>query len=303
MKGSGVKRFVNILFVALIIICTSKTCAMADVPMTDVEPVQTIAQEQVVDLASIPTDGGICHLARLPIDVMNRIAQLLPFNDRETEAKFIERTSCISKAVPCQYYEHLLAPLAELSSKQRGIGVGFCPDKTKFVFVQLLWTIEPELLTIFDIKQGRKTHGQYICGRTTPLIALSQCGQMFAIIKMEVGFSEHHGCQSFKPVLFLENTVTKKTEEFSIPDRLLQVTSVGFNKQGTHIIVYGLDGNKVRFSPRRNDFTGKLTHHFIFPLESDAKIIEEKSEKKLDDYFKRRPICKKILANISDVSR
>jgi len=90
-----VKKFASVLSIALTVIVVAKINSMDDLTMVDAMQVQTVVQASTVDRASAPTDG-ICHLARLPVDVMNYIARLLDLDYGETEAEFIEQDFGVS---------------------------------------------------------------------------------------------------------------------------------------------------------------------------------------------------------------
>jgi hypothetical protein len=290
--------------IVLIIIYTSTISAMNDVPMSDVQPVQAVEQALTVDRASAPTDG-ICHLACLPVDGMNYIAQFLPFNNRETKEELIART-CEPKTVPHQYYEDLLThiyagpTMIPENNCDRNIKVAFCPQKTKFVFFENFHGMGflKMTLTIFDLTTKTTIFTQKFDATIVRHLALSQCAQMFAFICNKIDDPSYYYVEEphYENALFVKNIKTEKIQKFSIPKQSVNINSIAFNKQGTHLIVHGVDLNKITISHGVHDYDAYEDDrcHLIFPLESDAKIIEEKSEKKLDEYFRQNWICREI---------
>jgi hypothetical protein len=286
------RKFVNILSIALIIIVTSKIGAMNDVPMSNVQLVQAVEQAPTVHHASIATTDGICHLARLPADVLNYITQ---FVTSETQTELIERT-CVPKEVPCQYYEQLLTPIGVPPSRQRNIRVEFCPDQTKFVLFEELHGLSKKTLTIFDLKKQQKMYTQDLNKPSICLVGLSRCGQMFANIQRNVDpftfLMVNKGVHS-GDVLVIKNIVTNQIQEIFIPNHSLDTISICFNKQGTHLIMHRMVRRDSRWTEEECR-TKRTRDHLIFELAPDVKIEEETIAKTLNEYFKRNRVCNNI---------
>jgi hypothetical protein len=271
-----VKKFASVLSIALTVIVVAKINSMDDLTMVDAMQVQTVVQASTVDRASAPTDG-ICHLARLPVDVMNYIAQLLDLDYGETEAEFIERT-CVPKKVRNEHCESLLARTEE-GPFSRTLKAAYCPDQTKFVLLEIFTGMycPKDTLTIFNLRTKKIMYTQNPDRTHVCFVGLAQSAPMLAFIH------QHETSTEYKDILVIKNVVTRAKQEFSIPDNFFKIVSIGFNMQGTHAIVHGTYYRELDQSAVRG--------HLIFPLEPEAQA---KSEKTLKDYFRRRQICNNI---------
>lgn len=65
-------------------------------------------------------ERGICHLARVPVEVRDLIAQYLVFKTTETDAEFTERTK-------------LIRPLDEDKSFKNMDSASFCGDQRRYI--------------------------------------------------------------------------------------------------------------------------------------------------------------------------
>lgn len=253
-----------------------------------------------------------CYFESLPHELLNRIAKFLPFNDRESKKEFIARTR-IPKKVPREYYQRVPIP-AEfcILRKLHTHSAVFSADETKIALFMLFYhaneTRNSRLLTIFDLKTKQVLlHDENLSPTASKHIALSRSGNMFANIQSTFDVNARHiddkGCSS--NMLVIKNNITRETQEFVIRNPFYNISSVGFNKQDTHVIVHDIDYNKLDKSDGVNNFTRKgPLHHLIFPLQSNESNIQNPKwhEKTLEEYFRQCRVCTKIGKKIDKLS-
>src|ERR1700733_12465281 len=169
--------------------------------------------------------GTTCHLAQLPTDVQDRIAQLLTFNDIETEEEFITRTqTMIMKKISDKY----LLPRSNNRScdvkdstfwqhPQNTIGE-FCPNQT---YIALL---NRTTLNVFNINKDPSVYTEVLPEGDTYLnITLSRGARMLAIIhehrERDTAFSPNDPTLYFLSTrhLTIKDIISQKTETVTLP--------------------------------------------------------------------------------------
>ena len=88
-------------------------------------------------------DQGICHLARLPIEVRDLIAEYLVFKDRESDKEFVERaiatTKLLSPVLLSEKYSKLRVGCVEgryvLECEPKNVA-SYLIDRTKILLVE-----------------------------------------------------------------------------------------------------------------------------------------------------------------------
>jgi hypothetical protein len=244
-----------------------------------------------------------CYFELLPHELLNYIAEFLPFNDRESEEEFIARTR-IPKKVPREYYQYVPVPTEFcIFKKLHTHSVVFSADETKIALYMLFYhaneTQSSRLLTIFDLKTKQVLlHDEDLPSTASKHIALSRSGDMFAYIQSTLDVNakcvDDKGCSS--TVLVIKNNSTKATQQFVIRDSFYNISSVDFNKQETHMIVHGIDYNKLDTAAPGKLSMKEPLHHLIFPLQSKESNMQNTNTHKntLEEYFRRCRVCNKI---------
>ena len=239
------------------------------------------------------------HFKSLPVELLNYIAQFLPW---ETEEEFIERTQQekIGLSFPPDYYKYLLG---DGGTKEPIVGV-FSPDKGKIALFKIycggcyrLCNIcrAPELV-IVDLDQKKDDEKVLFAGTLAKnhyrTIALSASGNMYAGIKkqkrnevkeQEVMISSHRDvCYD---LLVVRDIKKKKERTFEIPEHVT-ISHLMFNKQCTQVIAHARD---YRYVPMQRNYT-------IFNLQDnvDQKVVEQVNKSnRLLNYFNHYGVCKK----------
>jgi len=232
----------------------------------------------------------------LPVEIKNRIAEFLPFKDRESESEFIKRTK-IPKPVPLESYKHILSTFTNFFNYTDCHAV-FCPNKNNIAVLELL---QGELnatprLTILNPKKKRPMHTQDLemsRFNLCKLIALSSCGHIFANIQKIF----NKNSDEIENVLIIKNIKIQKTERLVIPDSFFHMSSVSFNKQGTHVIVHDTDTiEQTTWADNSSEIEERQAYrHLIFPLAPDIQNADANGkllEKTLSEYFRQHYICK-----------
>jgi len=241
---------------------------------------------------SINTDG-ICWLNKLPKDIQNEIAEYLTFNDRETDAEFIERTKkllnskksekFVSQAgyvedhyfknrfgfsMTLQIYSKHTEECIELyqrhiNEKQYYVELfEFAPNHSKVILAE---DFGPSVQAhAFDIVSQKEIYKKSLASGTPPIaIAISSDGTTLATVINGLGHS----------LLTVENILNNKTE--IIETSQTGIKRLDFNKQGTKIMY------QTKSSSSTNSLASQEEH-------------KKKSKKTLAAYFKQKGICKEI---------
>jgi hypothetical protein len=275
------------IFILLSIITVASTEAMNE-PM-DIEETSS-NQVQIEKHCSIKEFVEL--LISLPSDVQNYIAQLLTFEDIESAEEFITRTkNAIKKTVPKKYYyKDFKAPSYDFSSDLDGgltplrptAIAGFCPNE---IYLALL----PSGSENLNIINTRNDH--LLCTEDSPQhpntfhknVAISRGTHMVATIieylerNMRPRRTEEMRYITTDTVT-IKNIATLETEEhvipsyFKIPNADYPTITCDFKKEGTHIILHGIDHSKTENQTssskegRCPEIYNKTPHHLIFPV-------------------------------------
>jgi hypothetical protein len=249
------------------------------------------------------------NLTKFPLEVQNYIAQFLPFPDSESEAEFIERTR-EPKVVPSKRYERFLTyfPTGTNPSNPYG-GYGYCayysPDQTKIALLEVPWpytksNLSKPMITLIDAKKDKKIwsgESRY----SLILVALSQHADTFAYIRRHIGKGKDDATEeedlqwSMEHVLVIKNRVTKRVQKCIVPYTYFVIRSIGFNKQGTHIAVHGLDADQLSEEEHASNYADiPSKHHIIFPLKSNMQN-KRTDKNRLLTYFRQQRVCKEFM--------
>jgi hypothetical protein len=211
----------------------------------------------------------------MPLDILNNIASLL----YESEDEFIIRTK----------ENHTI------NAVSKGVLSASCPDKISFITLgssDNKLFVNPKLIIRKNdvVYEGQLDTSGYRC------IALSRGGSMIGMFYNKQIF---HACFehiSYKYFLEIQKIDLKKNKEdkgiiiqgekYALCPNTNALTSIDFNKQGTHLIVHG-----------KNMLTQE-SEHTIFSLKNSdldkpQAIIHDTN--KLQTYFREKLVCKKYI--------
>jgi hypothetical protein len=176
-----------------------------------------------------------------------------------------------------------------------GILTGYCPNE-----------INIALLNLNNIKIVNTNKDQEIYKETLPKeryqhIALSRGAHMFATMHEErkVDNTPRRGeamCYIVTNLLTIKNIASQKADALEFPANFRvgeenSSTVFAFNKQGTHLILRGVDYTQTE-NMTANDME-KNPHHRIIPVTINRPHPEQK-KKTLQHYFEQKLICKNI---------
>ncbi len=245
------------------------------------------------------------YFAWLPVEVLNHIAGFLDFDDRETEKEFIDRTSALKDIKP----EHASKALDEtdashISCNGGGLLSYSVDGRTilRFRDEHLLAKSYPNndacLVKAFNIDTA-ESHDVIGFGdffNFSPHIicfAISRhenkCAQLIKTYKWNKNSSNDSsiaGEMQEEYYLTCKELDLDRVHSFNMPDTYKGFVSIGFNKQGTQVIVYARKNSNL--VDTQKDDSGCF--YQIFPLVFDAEHAE-KSTKTLALYFAQ--LCNK----------
>jgi len=251
---------------------------------------------------SINTDK-ICWLNKLPGDIQNEIAEYLTFNDRESDAEFIRRTSwltrkfvtqggcaefkCIKKYRGCSnilsVYSNCTNKYTELYNRYMGEKqryktlFEFAPNNSKVILAEDLGSSAQAY--VFDLVSQKEIYKKNL--ETYPLfplqVAISSDGTTLATIVENNGHS----------LLTVENILNNNTEKIEMSEDKIEISGMsmqllGFNKLGW--LDFNKQGTKIR---SRNVAYRSFIHSLVSEKEHNLK-----SKKTLIGYFRQKGICK-----------
>jgi hypothetical protein len=231
-----------------------------------------------------PTTKQFTYFSLLPPEICDLILKYLIV--KESDEELIERTK-IKKVIPKRYHvfiERAFDTVNDLS----GLIYAYSVDRSIIVFYDNFWnlynTIRPKTIP-FDrktetvIKNSQlselvRNFGKNCEGRLTNIAFFPEDW-----ILAEV--NRRWDCAKFKYInVLIVRNIQSSIRKFAIPDSYINFSSLDFNKQGTKLILHGLN----------HDFNQKkdVTDWLIIPIAPEVKI------ERLGDYFEKRVICKKI---------
>lgn len=239
-----------------------------------------------------------CFLAYMPPDVQNYILCFLTGDD-ETEEEFIARTK--NTEIPSDKYDEFFITETNVFPKLHkplptSIGTlrMFSPDETKVITLRLSSDSSfHSILTIIDLKKTEIMHidEKFKKGNYKHVALSSSFHNMIATVE---DAPETDQCSTFKfnqcckKSLLIRDYARKEIRKIETPH--IRVASIGFNKQGTHIIVHQVQQHYLKDYP----------NPVIYPLNIDGCTIEmfkKRDEVKiliLQDCLRDRMICKSI---------
>ena len=249
------------------------------------------------------------YLVMLPGDIWDLIARYLRFYDIESKKECIERTkTAIKKNIPLKYYykDFQIPPRLfpeepnAIYSCIRGAGsilTAFCPNEMNVAL------LNANNLKIVNIKKDKLIHEQNLVTKDYQHIALSRNATMFATVDIRKEIRKNM-CYFNIKFLTIQNIASKKSETIKLPNGFALDHSVplAFNKQGTYIILHGIDyaiTNDCAFGDRTNITKAPVACYMMFPVTVNEQDIVP-GKKTLQHYFQQRCICKEIASSETD---
>ncbi len=227
-------------------------------------------------------ENQVCHLARVPKDIRDYLAQFLKFNNIESDKDFIERTKPGNqKKVPEELYKHFFKPKAFILSQGQAPALTvFCPNRAQIAIIENLCSNEGSQLIVTVI--DRRTHKIQLKKSLDYLgaidkIALSPCGNLLALAYEKIAPSSGRTEEiTYENCLSILNL---KTEEISsITRSFYSIETMDFNKQGTKFIMQGQN-------------LSKIPQYEICQIISVEKEVHEKEGKIFDKFLVQKAIC------------
>ncbi len=222
-------------------------------------------------------------LKRIPIDILDRIAQFLPFHDVETDEEFIERTQALTirKAIPeiC-YFPYEIQSIACSPDNAIYALSGNCNGTYDVGHDIVQYPKEPnDNFLMINRKTNKKQ--QYGIGKNHHKLAISSDEKLVAIIRTSYNMYPING--------FVKEECLKVThsESAKIRSDYHDITSyelrdnhpaIAFNKQGTKIIVHTAHAQ-----------------HIIFSVPSNQENQNTDNKKTFAKYCAQRGICKNLI--------
>lgn len=230
----------------------------------------------------------VCHLARLPTDVQNIIAQYLSLRNIESEANFIYRTEIKSYNVSdyhrdAQQYRrpHDCFSTYSPDNLKKAYLIHTDQNKSKVVTSDTVPEKESERAELNNVASLIDEDKEYY---QTIDVAISSDGQWFGRLAQHKVINVSSG-EAFENCNRAQITVihipSNTKRDFAIPTLLKSVTFLDFNKQGTKIITHGITYEKEE------------RIYFMWNVVTE-KEHKDKSKKTLADYLKQKGACKDL---------
>lgn len=242
--------------------------------------------------------SAVCYLTLLPTEVLDKIAMLLEWHDRETDEAFIERAKQYGKLSPehmAQMQKHRAYNIDD--SNDAWIRHTYSVDRTKIIFFEHAWVPQGwnqekriDEATIIDIATDTAQKNEKIAqviknydtvgieSITTYHIAFSRnlthCAQLLHYQKIPFELD------TTKALLVVTEVATGTKKEYIFPSFYFcqDFQSIAFNKQGTKVVAIG-DASLHKDTLQR-----------IVPLKEHAA----KSVMTFDLFLKNHLICKSL---------
>lgn len=242
-------------------------------------------------LPAMTTNLPVCHLAKLPTEVRNLIAEYLLFTDRESDTEFIERTTEIGKLPPpLSCCDPFIFDISAWINVRRLASYGI--DSSKILLLERsskAW-ISPKV-RLCDVKKKQATAlpdlAQLVKNADDiKSIALSRDGHLVAaIVSRYISGIYPNTYRDREDHLIVRTIASGQGQDFSLPGlglRLYYDSRIQFNKQSTKVAV----SNLIPEGPL-----------WILDL-TDQKEHTQKSKKTLDEYLQQHRVCKKVINSL-----
>jgi len=239
-------------------------------------------------------EKNICPLALLPPEIHAHIARYLSFNN-ESDDEFIARTR---KCGTLSSEHTALVENADMATAHSAFDFlrAYSVDCSKIISVKKC-DHKPRV-TIFDIHNKKTIRESENLAQLSKknisklmLIALSRTGTYYA--QWQVHERDDHWKKPYhyqESRLIIKNVLSGKVEflRYLITEKRNDLISMGFNKQGTKIIVHAKE-DCIWEHPAPH----KMHPYYIFLLTTPTEH-EEKSKRTLEAYLRYIGCCKKL---------
>ena len=241
------------------------------------------------------------------IDILDHIAQYLPFHDCEFEEEFVERTKALKtltvKEIPQEYVVQL--PFTNIKCG------AYSPNNAIIAVLQkhhtnkegracMIRGPKPQLIIIHRKDNLQQEHRIGKFGTKSSHLAVSPGGNLVATIhsELDTDASRRHEVLNYKKVLTITNLSTKAQESCDVHENFTIAHNhpIAFNKQGTHLIIHGTDYSQ----PGVYIKDSLIMHHKIIPVTINTPDPQVDYSKTFAKYCAQRGICKKLIAPITE---
>ncbi len=219
----------------------------------------------------VKSTDPIIDLLKYSTEILDLIAQFLPFHDYETEEEFIERTQTLTiKNIPQEYHFKFALTNIKYSA--------YSPDNAIIAVAHEIRYMLSAMKKLTIINRKNNQQQTHILNQPYFKLAISCDGNLIATIDSTF--------PCVKYVVTITNFCTDKKEFCDIPlDFFKQYNAnhpaIAFNKQGTNIIAHA-----------------KESQYIIFPLTVNTPNPNADNQKTLAKYFAQRGICKNLTEQI-----
>lgn len=253
------------------------------------------------DVVMTDSEQKICYFTVLPVELRNRIAQYLEFKDRESEEEFVQRTRTYGRLSRehARLTENVIVSHHVFGMSFLGFLSTYSVDLSKIIMFERWYTNKGDnnpIATVIDISRNaaqqniqfapliKMDYRQILC------IAFSRDATYFAelekyrVVKSTI---EEHNSWAHRLVV-QKVSQPSLMQKFDISNHFDNFVSIGFNKQGTEIIVHATTDMR---------YTGldKFPISFYEKISvSTQKEHEEKSVKTFDEFLRQHQICKPL---------
>ena len=245
----------------------------------------------------------ICYLAQLPPEIHEYIARYLPFNS-ESDDEFIARTKTCGTITR----EHLALlkqhenndEFLDIETERSSPGTirTYSVDCSKIISLEKM--ADAPKATIFDIQNETTQTSTRLAEQSKKnihnltLIALSRTGKYYA------QWQVHKICAltratHYESRLIIKNIISGEVEflRYLISGEHKDVIAMGFNKQGTKIIVHTQENSLWEDAVA----IFKMSSYYIFSLTSPEEH-EAKSKKTFEIYLRKIVCCKDLTLSL-----
>ncbi len=230
----------------------------------------------------VKSTDPIIALFTYPTEILDLIAQFLPFHDFETEEEFIARTQAITtKILPKEYLLELPFPKIRcVTYSSDNAIIALSPEDNMDIFGIVL-NINNNLTIINRKNNQRQVH---TINRSRYKLAVSCDENLVATLYLTRNRDQSTEKMIYQYALCITNFSTDKKKFHDIPPFFPLYDDhpcIAFNKQGTNIIAHAKD-----------------SQHIIFPLTINTPNPNADHQKTLAKYFAQRGICKNLTEQI-----
>jgi len=238
---------------------------------------------------------NVCHLAHLPAEIHAHIALYLTFPNSESDEEFIARSRASENIT--QEHREILEKHEQGNYRWGGGSLGiirtYSVDDSKIISLEKV--AENPRVTIFDTHNKTERESVHLATlfKEDMLgikhIAFSRNGTRCA--QLQAQEIEVNWLKEWQHWIIIKNILSDEIQQFLIPANYENFISIGFNKQGTKIIVHAKEDLFW------NDFIlgkskSKSIYHIV-PLTTPEEH-KEKNEQTLEAYLRCMACCKDL---------